>query len=141
MGGAGRYAGYGQENGGIPASARRNVEHGQENGGFSADAGRNVRGMHGECGLRDDFDTSTPLSGLFSYICSMKQISSFIPILFLICSCAARISPGEHLALQEGWMLTSENTGFSCVTKVPSTVAGALYDCGALPPNVLEGDN
>ena len=44
-GGAGRYAGYGQEKGGIPANARRNVEHGQENGGFSADAGKNVRGM------------------------------------------------------------------------------------------------
>ena len=42
---AGRYVWYGQENGGIPANARRNVEHGQENGGFSADAGKNVRGM------------------------------------------------------------------------------------------------
>jgi len=42
---AGRNAGYGQENGGIPASARRNVGYGQENGGFSADAGKNVRGM------------------------------------------------------------------------------------------------
>ena len=78
---------------------------------------------------------------VFLYICGMKQIIVLIPILFFICSCTSGISPGEHIALQDSWMLTSENTGKTYATKVPSTVAGALYDCGILPANILEGDN
>ena len=60
----------------------------------------------------------------------------------LLCSCTSSVSlnTGDEYAL-ESWILSQEGSDESHEVKVPSTVAGALYEAGVLPENILDGDN
>lgn len=71
-----------------------------------------------------------------------KRISCFVLTATLLCSCVrpARVACGDELLLSEGWMISSDGVAAYPAT-VPSTVAGALFDAGYFPQDLLESDN
>ena len=66
---------------------------------------------------------------------------SFPIVLAIMLSGCSGSGAGEEVLLKEGWTLVQEDTGARYPASVPCTVAGALMDAGALPGDVLEGDN
>ena len=72
----------------------------------------------------------------------MKKNLMLIFSAMILCSCAETISlnKGDEIILDK-WTLCQENTDKIYEVQVPSTVAGALYEAGVLPENILDGDN
>ena len=64
-------------------------------------------------------------------------------LISLILSAAIQLNPKApaQIPLSDGWRITQESSSRSYPAAVPSTVAGALMDCGALPAGLLESDN
>ncbi len=72
----------------------------------------------------------------------MKKNLMLIFSAMILCSCAETISlnKGDEIIFDK-WTLCQENTDKIYDVQVPSTVAGALYEAGVLPENILDGDN
>lgn len=72
----------------------------------------------------------------------MKKNLMLILGTVILCGCAETISlnNGDEIIFDK-WTLCQENTDKIYDVQVPSTVAGALYEVGVLPENILDGDN
>lgn len=72
----------------------------------------------------------------------MKKNLMLIFSAMILCGCAETISlnKGDEFIFDK-WTLCQENTDKIYDVQVPSTVAGALYEAGVLPENILDGDN
>ena len=72
----------------------------------------------------------------------MKKILSVILGAALVCACTAPIAlnQGDEVLLDK-WTLNQEGDSKTYSVEVPSTVAGALCDAGALSENLLDGLN
>lgn len=72
----------------------------------------------------------------------MKKNLMLILCMVVLCSCAETISlnKGDEIILDK-WTLRQEDSGKIYDVQVPSTVAGALYEAGVLPENILEWEN
>ena len=55
--------------------------------------------------------------------------------------CPSGVQPGDKLSLVDGWTLRSEKTGKSYDAKVPSTVAGTLFENGFYTEDIFRDDN
>ena len=56
-------------------------------------------------------------------------------------SCSSGVQPGGKTPLADGWTLHCENSGAHFDAKVPSTVAGTLFDNGYFPEDIFRDDN
>jgi exo-1,4-beta-D-glucosaminidase len=72
----------------------------------------------------------------------MKKVLTYLTLAMAMTACARTTVPsGSRQMLADGWTLTREGAAEKFAAKVPSTVAGTLYEAGYFGEDLLEGRN
>lgn len=74
----------------------------------------------------------------------MRLFKASIPALVAlgVVSCSnVQTSPADAVKLSDGWKIYQDNSKVKYPATVPTTVAGALYDCGQLPSDLFLAEN
>ena len=70
----------------------------------------------------------------------MNKLCHVLSLAVVTAACAGNAAPsGNRQVLTDGWTLTREGAAEKFAARVPSTVAGTLYEAGYFGEGLLEG--